>query len=105
MSEPPFDVFPVLDTQTIAWIICLDKNGAPEENVKIEIKMTGLDDRSGEAFDSEIISATSAPNGVAVLIIPRGEDLYFKVRRNKGIWKGFTGVDTDVYELPSLIGP
>ena len=105
-GEEPVLVIPAPpnETTTVAWVRCWNAHGQPRAGVKISLGLKNLSGRSGEAFSQNVVSALSNAEGIASLIIPRGDDLVFDAWREGGPPVIVTGVDADQLELPALLG-
>lgn len=95
---------PPTDTEMVAWCRCWNQYGQLEENVLIEAQLLAVPTSLGDAYDDSIATALSNSDGIASLILPRGKDFKFRVRRNGGTWKNFSGDDVASMELPDMIG-
>lgn len=107
VAEGPVVVVPAppLETQTTAWVLCLDEAGQPEEGAVIEVRMFRPATVAGWAYDDTLVSATSNEDGIAAAFIPRRTGVIFEARRGtSGRWVRFRGVNAETVLLPSVLG-
>jgi hypothetical protein len=93
---------PSTDAKTIAWTYTFDEEGTPETGVTVHLWADG---GSGHGAYSKVkLTATSNSEGVAYFEIPRNADLRFSLQRENGPVVRFSGVDSETFELPLVIG-
>lgn len=105
VPEGPINVIPSPETglQTVAWCICYDQYGQPEEDVRVYVRVKS-GGSSPAFYDSRVARGVSTESGLATVVIPRDAALVFEVKRESGGWVEFNGEAVEQLELPSAIG-